>query len=56
MAEVQRWEYYCVHLAAVGLVRDKGWRLWRINEQERRDWKKSEIYTSVNEFCNQIGQ
>jgi len=56
MAEVQRWEYCSIHLAGVGLLRDKGWQLWQINEQEQQNWKKSEIYASVNEFCNQMGQ
>lgn len=55
---MQRWEYRTSHLEAVpvSLTKSKGWRLKQIDEQEQPDWKKTEVHTSVTEFCNQMSQ
>ena len=45
-----------LHPASVGLTRVNGWRLKEINEQEQPDWKKSEIYPSTVDFCNQMSR
>jgi len=54
--EMQRWEYHTVQLVVMGLTYSKGWKLKEINEQEQSDWKKTEAYSSVTDFCNQMGQ
>lgn len=55
---MQRWEYRTTQLEAVpvSLTKSKGWRLKKIDEQEQPDWKKTEVHTSVTEFCNLMGQ
>lgn len=55
---MQRWEYRTAQLDAVpvGLTKVKGWKLKEVDEQEQHEWKKTEVYASVAEFCNQMGQ
>lgn len=54
--EMQRWEYHIAQLIEVGLGHSRGWKLKEINGQEQPDWKKTEIYSSVTDFCNQMSQ
>lgn len=54
--KMQRWEYRTAQLVVMGLTYSKGWKLKEINEQKQPDWKKAEAYSSVTDFCNQMGQ
>lgn len=53
---MQQWEYHNVYLSKVIWGNSKGWRLWKIEEQEQPNWKKGKVYLSVTEFCNEMGQ
>jgi len=53
---MQRLEYHTAQLVGVGLTRSKGWKLREINEQVQPDWKKSKIYASVTDFCNETAE
>ena len=55
---MQHWEYRTVYALphAVSWIKSEGWRVRGINEQEQPDWKKSEVYPSLAELCNQMGQ
>ena len=53
---MQRLEYHTAELIGVGLTCSKGWRLREINEQVQPDWKKSKVYASVTDFCNEIAE
>jgi hypothetical protein len=55
---MQYWEYRTVYLQSrtASWPTNKGWRVAAINEQEQPNWRKSETYPSLAEFCNQMGQ
>ncbi|MDQ2886969.1 MAG: hypothetical protein M3Y39_12910 [Chloroflexota bacterium] len=55
---MRHWEYRTVgmHLASVSSTRVNGWRLKEINEQEQPDWKKTESYPSIVDFCNHMSR
>jgi hypothetical protein len=55
---MKQWEYRSALLHAIpgSLTKNKGWKLRQIDEQELPNWKKTEIYTSVAAFCNQMGR
>jgi hypothetical protein len=53
---MQQWEYRTVTLHPItGFSRIKGWKLKEIGEQKLPNWQKTEKYTSVESFCNQMG-
>jgi hypothetical protein len=55
---MQLWEYRTALLNAVAvtLIKTSGWRLKEVNEQEQSNWKKTEIYPRLVDFCNQMGR
>ena len=53
---MQRWDYRTAQLVGVGWAKSSGWRLREIDEQEQPDWKKTEVYSSVTDYCNQMAQ
>jgi hypothetical protein len=55
---MRHWEYrtLSVHQVSVSFTKTKGWRLKEINEQEQPDWKKTEVYPSIADLCNQMDE
>ncbi|MDQ2886970.1 MAG: hypothetical protein M3Y39_12915 [Chloroflexota bacterium] len=55
---MDQWEYrtLLVHKVPISFTKTKGWRLKEINEKEQPDWKKTEIYPSIAELCNQMDE
>jgi hypothetical protein len=52
-----QWEYHSDLLVPVyPMMEFGGWKLKSVDEQEKTNWKKTEIYNSIAEFCNQIGK
>lgn len=54
---MQQWEYCTALLSAVVHFGNyQGWRLKEINERRQPDGQEAKEYTSVADFCNQMGQ
>jgi len=53
---MQQWEYRIVRLYPVpGFSNIRGWRVREISGRIPSNWRKGEMYSSIESFCNQMG-